>query len=257
MPKLKEKLPKYSHLNGMGFYWLNAKRVYLPGKFSSPESLAAYHEAMSSLSQDRTETSNAQQLQTANRKANQLSVKELVDMFFDWGKTHYLKNGKPSETIKDFDKSCKVLLDLYGRITVDDFSQRELITVQEILVSNGLARKTVNDYLRRQKRIFNWAAGRGIISHEIAGRLKFVESLKAGRTVAPEMPKRKPVDDAIVDATLPHLPPVVRDMVVVQRITGCRPGEIFSMTWAQIDMSDDIWIYMPSHKTQHLSGQCH
>ena len=41
MPKLTRKLPKYSHLNGVGFYWFNGKHIYLPGKFNSQESLAA------------------------------------------------------------------------------------------------------------------------------------------------------------------------------------------------------------------------
>jgi hypothetical protein len=36
---------------------------------------------------------------------------------------------------------------------------------------------------------------------------------------------RVAVDDLTVAATLPHLPPVVRDMVQVQRLTGCRPGK--------------------------------
>jgi len=90
-----------------------------------------------------------------------------------------------------------------------------------------------------------------MISHEIAGRLKFVESLKSGRTIAPDRPKRKPVSDAIIAQTLPHMSHVVRDMVTIQRETGMRPGEIFAMTWSQIDTSDDIWIYMPRHKTEH------
>jgi integrase len=43
------------------------------------------------------------------------------------------------------------------------------------------------------------------------------------------------VDDATVEATLPHLGPVVRDMVQLQRLTGMRPGEVCGTTWAEID----------------------
>jgi integrase len=83
-------------------------------------------------------------------------------------------------------------------------------------------------------------------------KLRFVKALQKGKTKAPDMPKIQAVDDKIVDATLTHLPQVVADMVVIQKTTGMRPGEVFSMTWEQIDTSDDIWIYMPqTHKTQH------
>ena len=65
------------------------------------------------------------------------------------------------------------------------------------------------------------------------------------------MPKRKPVADSVVDATLKHLPPVVADMVQIQRVTAMRPGEVFSMTWDKIDQTDDVWIYYTSHKAEH------
>ena|GEM_PF-4481686 len=52
MPKLSSRQPKYlkAQRRDMAFYWLNGKRVYLPGKFKSPESIAAYNTAMSDLS---------------------------------------------------------------------------------------------------------------------------------------------------------------------------------------------------------------
>ena len=34
-----------------------------------------------------------------------------------------------------------------------------------------------------------------------------------------------PVDDAVVDATIPFLNRHVRGLVEFQRLTGCRPGE--------------------------------
>ena len=59
--------------------------------------------------------------------------------------------------------------------------------------------------------------------------------------------------DRIVDATLLALPPVVADMVRVQRLTSPRPGEICSMAPADIDRSGDVWVYSPAdHKTEHF-----
>jgi integrase len=60
------------------------------------------------------------------------------------------------------------------------------------------------------------------------------------------------VADEVVDATLPHLPEVVADMVRFQRLTGCRPAEVCLVRPCDVDTSGDVWIYRPeSHKTQH------
>jgi hypothetical protein len=47
-----------------------------------------------------------------------------------------------------------------------------------------------------------------------------------------------PVADTAVDATLPHLPPIVADMVRVQRLTGARPGEICILRPADISETE-------------------
>jgi integrase len=42
-------------------------------------------------------------------------------------------------------------------------------------------------------------------------------------------------------------------MARLQRLTGCRPGEVCNLRPCDIDRSDDIWLYRPeSHKTEHL-----
>jgi integrase len=60
------------------------------------------------------------------------------------------------------------------------------------------------------------------------------------------------VGNEVVDATLPHLPEVVADMVRLQRVTGCRPAEVCLVRPCDVDTSGDVWIYRPeSHKTEH------
>lgn len=76
--------------------------------------------------------------------------------------------------------------------------------------------------------------------------------LRRGRTDARETKPVPPVPDAIVDATMRHLPEVVADMVRLQRYTGMRPAEVCIMRPMDLDRSDSVWIYRPeSHKTQH------
>jgi integrase len=73
-----------------------------------------------------------------------------------------------------------------------------------------------------------------------------------GRTEAKELPPVLPVADGAVNATLGHLPPIVADMVRLQRLTGCRPEEICTIRPCDVDTAGEVWSYRPeSHKTQH------
>jgi integrase len=77
-----------------------------------------------------------------------------------------------------------------------------------------------------------------------------------GRTDARESKPVDPVDDAVIEATLPHLPAVVADMVRLQRMIGCRPGEICSMRPCDVDTQGDVWCFVPAtHKTEHYGRQ--
>jgi integrase len=79
-----------------------------------------------------------------------------------------------------------------------------------------------------------------------------VSGLRKGRSEAHEPDPVLPVDDATVQATLPHLTCVVADMVRFQRITGCRPQDACNLRPCDVDISGEVWLYRPStHKTEH------
>lgn len=82
--------------------------------------------------------------------------------------------------------------------------------------------------------------------------LATVAGLRQGRTSARESKPVPPVADAIVEATLPFLSAPVQAMVQLQRLTGCRPGEICLMRPCDVEMSAEVWCYRPAaHKTEH------
>ena len=100
--------------------------------------------------------------------------------------------------------------------------------------------------------MFKWAAGKELIDPAVPLALRSLAGLKKGRTNARETNGVSCVDDAIVDATVPHLPEVVADMVRLQRLTGARPGEVCSLRPCDLDRSSDVWLYSPcQHKTEH------
>lgn len=71
--------------------------------------------------------------------------------------------------------------------------------------------------------------------------LMAVEGLWRGRTTAPELPPVAAVSDKIVRKTLPHIPKVVADLVMVIRYTGCRPGEACLPRPLELERNEKVW----------------
>ena len=230
------------------FYWYDGKRIRLPGTYNSTESKQAYFEAMAQIEKAKIEEKKKPQLP----KQQQITVVELVTAFLDHAKIYYRKNGKQTSTLKIYEISSRYLVEMFGNMKVDKFSQVELISIQEYLDEKiNLSRKTVNSYITCIRNFFNRGVERGLVSHEVAGRLGFVKPLKEGRCKSSERPGRGIVSWDLVEKTLPYLPDVVRDMVLIQWETGMRPQDCCGMKWSQIDTSDDIWVYdlLKQHKT--------
>jgi integrase len=91
------------------------------------------------------------------------------------------------------------------------------------------SRKTINAIVKAIRGMFKWGVSMELVSPETHSKLVTVQLLQRGRTTAPETLPRQPVDDAVVDATLPHLQREIADMVRIQRRIGCRPGELCRM----------------------------
>jgi integrase len=148
---------------------------------------------------------------------------------------------------------------LYGHVPAAEFAPGSLETLLHACVAEPrvrgrrLSRNYINaKILPRVKRLFKWAARKGLVPASVWHGLCTVESLERGFKGVPDRSPVGPVADSVVEATLPHLPPVVADMVQVQRLTGMRPGEVCSLNWAEVDRGGDVWVYRPGrHKTAH------
>jgi len=103
------------------------------------------------------------------------------------------------------------------------------------------------DMLAKVKAIYKWAKNEELIRSSAYEQIRDVQ-IREGR----EKPPIEPVSNAAVDATLPHLTPLVADMVRFQRLTGCRPGELVAMKHQDIERTGDVWMCtMKHHKTAH------
>lgn len=144
----------------------------------------------------------------------------------------------------------KRLAAMYGSEPAKSIGPMRLRTFRESMVSDGMVRTSINAMIARIVRMYRWAASNEMVSPEIQVSLGMLEPLREGKTEALESAPVLAVPDDLVQATLPHLPEIVADMVRVQLLTGARPGELIAMRPKDIDRSGDIWLYtVATHKT--------
>jgi integrase len=120
------------------------------------------------------------------------------------------------------------------------------------MIDANHSRNYVNSQVNRIKRMFKWAVAEELVPPAVSHGLSAVAGLRLGRCGARETSPVLPVEDSVVDKTLPHLSSVVADMVRLQRLTGMRPAEVCLFRPCDLDRSGQVWVYSPStHKTEH------
>lgn len=194
-----------------------------------------------------------EELAAGKRTYVPLTVSDLFDRWWKHVETvgMYCKNGEPTG-FKPFAQSVKrSFCETYGDWEAAQFGPLALGQFQESLVAIGNSRLVVNAKIDIVRRVFGWGVSRELVAPEIAYALQAVRRLRRGQTRATEPREVHAVPDEVVDATLPHLPPVPRVMVQLQRLLACRPGEICIMRPADIVRTEDVWQYTPqSHKAE-------
>jgi integrase len=184
--------------------------------------------------------------------ASAITVVELCAAYWDFAQGYYRRNDKPTRTIQGVRATIRILNNLYGQSPVTDFGPMRLLAIQTKLAGDGLSRNYVNKLTSYIKRVFKWGVSRQLVSPHVYTALSTVVGLRMGRSPAREAKPVLPVADEVVNATLPHLPVVVADMVRFQRATGARPGEVCQLRPCDLDRNGDVWEYRPqSHKTAY------
>lgn len=136
------------------------------------------------------------------------------------------------------------LNDNFGSDDVETFGPVALKRIREEWIQEGKARSYIQDLEKVIKRLFRFGVENELVSETVAAKLMYVKPIREGE--ARDNPPREDVKDAEILKTLPYLLPTVRDMVVLQRISGMRPSELFRMTKEQfLKMEGDVWIYAP------------
>lgn len=182
----------------------------------------------------------------------QLTIAELALRYLNFAKRYYRQEGQPTRSLERVKRSIRVLRESYAYTLVGDFGPLALQALQHKLATSGLCRRYVNYLVDTIRRMFKWGVSQEIVPETVYRALTTVAGLRAGRTEAHETAPIGPVEGAVVEATLPHLSPIVADMVRFQQATGCRPAEVCAIRPCDVDTSGPTWIYTPQrHKTQY------
>jgi len=260
--------------------------VYL-GRFDSEESKEEYIRIIA-------EWQAGKRRRVVANASSDLTINELAVRYLDHAEEYYVKNGKPTDQQARIRLALRVLREAYGHKLVTEFGPLALKAVRERMLSLpcglckgtgitkgkrtsrkkgskmakdsrpcgkcngkkilGWSRGNINVSIGCITRIFAWGVAEELVPAAIYQALKTVRGLTKGRTQAREPEPVHPVADAHVDATLPHLTSVVRAMVLLQRFTGARPGEVIVLRPCDIKREPDcgVWTYRPhTHKGEH------
>jgi integrase len=249
MPRLVYKLPKYSlhKPSGHARVKYNGKTTYL-GKYGSPESHELYAQFVAALPKPAETPTFAEPAPGAI-----LLLGEIVLRYFAHAQQYYVRDGEPTGEHVTIRCALAPLTEMFDALPASQFGPKRLKQVREAMIKRKWSRRYINKAVNLIKRCFKWAASEEFVPAETAMGLRTVQGLMEGRTAAREKEPVKPVEDCHVEAVLPHVTELVGDVLRTMRLTGMRPGEVLSMTPAEIDRTDPtLWVYKPGkHKTAH------
>jgi integrase len=232
---------------------LGNRRDVLLGAHGSPESRKEYVRVLA-----EWEANGRRPPQP--RAASDITVNELVLSYWRHARVYYGWASAPERgdkaSLKD---ALRVVRKLYGHTLARDFGPLALKACRARMVRKGWCRTYINSQVDRVRRMFRWAAEEELLPGSVYDSLAKLTSLRKGKCQARESERVQPVRNEVVDATLPHLHPVHRTMVELQRLSGMRPGEVCRMRGIDLEVTDAVWVFRPGsdrgpegeHKTAH------
>ena len=151
---MKRQQPKYSlhKATGQARVRIYGKSIYL-GPHGSEESRRRYDEVVSEYMKG-----------TLNVSFHKLTINQLCIAFVKHAKTYYVKNGRITSEVSNIQTALRPLVKIHGKCLVSEFGPAKLKHVRELMVKNGIVRKSVNRGIGRIKRMFRWGVENEMVS---------------------------------------------------------------------------------------------
>jgi integrase len=190
------------------------------GQESEAEAKARFHELM------------AEEALAAPVESRNVTVAALFEAFLDWSHRH-----NSSATYTFYKGYLQRFVDLHGNVLVRELKRFHVTHWLDASPERGEGGQRAA--LTALKRAFNWAVDE---EHIKANPIK--------KYPKPPAQRRERVLTAQEQETIAGAPrdQAFRDFVLALRESGCRPGEIASVTAAQVDLDRAQWV-LPRHKT--------
>jgi len=187
--------PKYAlhKATGQARVRINGKSIYL-GEYGSEESRRRYDEIV-------TEHMKA----TLNVSFHKLTIAQLCLAYVKHAKSYYVKNGRITSEVSNIQVALRPLVKLYGKGLVAEFGPSKLKQVRELMIENGIVRKSINRGVGRIKRMFRWGVENEMVSTNVLAAINAVPGIRYGRTTAMEADPIKPVPEEHISNALPCL----------------------------------------------------
>ncbi|MEM9753802.1 MAG: hypothetical protein AAF916_10510 [Planctomycetota bacterium] len=162
-------------------------------------------------------------------------------------------DGKLRNSGDNVRRALRELRRFAGGWPIESFGPLKLEQLRHEFIGRGWTRKTCDDRTAAIVRCFRWGVARERVAADQLTALQALPKLDRGESGVREGTKVCPAIRADVETTIPHLPPVVADLVRLQLLTAARGGELFIMRPVDLDMTGPVWHYSPiHHKTERL-----
>ncbi len=138
----RKRQPKYSlhKATGQARVRINGKSVYL-GEYGSEESRRRYDEVVADYLKG-----------TLNVSYRKLTIAQLCVSYVKHARTYYVKKWRVTSEVSAIQVALRPLVKLHGKCIIAEFGPAKLKQVRDLMIQNGIVRKSVNRGIGRIKR---------------------------------------------------------------------------------------------------------
>ena len=230
------------------------KQYYSLGRYGSPESQAEYERIKAQFEKEDEQSKS-------NGKTS--------DCLFDAYADEFLQGERfTAEQYLDL-TTITYARERFSPFFLEDFSMTYLVAFQTYLVriapderiieregktpihKRPWSRYYVNKIMKRFKKILVWGINNGLLSPIFRESIRLFPGITSFNPRGlPDRPAREAVRDCDVLATLPYLPPIVADMVKIQRAACLRPSEVCSLRVGDVAFLDNGTAFVSTAKNK-------
>lgn len=251
---MSRRTPKLCHHKGreLGYITVAGKEVYFTGRWlrkrkTAPSAIQdQYAKAIAALVVTR-----GGQIIPAGLDP---TISELWQLYEEYTKGYYVKNGKQTSEVGSIKDACRIVARTFGSVRAREFGPRSLRAVRDEFIRMAWSRDHVNKQVSRVRRMFRWAVSEELIPESVWSALQSVPDVRAGQGLR-EARVIRAVPDEVVEATLPHCPKTLQNLIRAHRLIGCRGDEACAMRASEIDTAaaPGLWKFTPTSSKNQAS----